>query len=178
MRVAPKQPCLKNASLRNTAFVIPKSSYRQQSRRGYASRAFQSGTGMYAGLAAVALLGGAGYYFYQKDPLSPGSKSESITLLNPKYEDYQRVYNEIAAMLVEKDDYDDGSYGPILVRLAWHASGTYDKETRTGGSNGATMRFPPESQHGANNGLQTARDFLEPVKGTSFQFLHNNKSDS
>lgn len=36
--------------------------------------------------------------------------------------------------------YDDGSYGPVLVRLAWHASGTYDKDTKTGGSNGATMR--------------------------------------
>lgn len=37
------------------------------------------------------------------------------------------------------NSYDDGSYGPVLVRLAWHASGTYDKETKTGGSNGATM---------------------------------------
>lgn len=37
-------------------------------------------------------------------------------------------------------DYDDGSYGPVLVRLAWHTSGTYDKATNTGGSNGATMR--------------------------------------
>lgn len=35
--------------------------------------------------------------------------------------------------------YDDGSYGPVLVRLAWHASGTYDKDSKTGGSNGATM---------------------------------------
>ena len=42
--------------------------------------------------------------------------------------------------MLEKDDYDDGSYGPVFVRLAWHASGTYDKNTNTGGSNGATMR--------------------------------------
>ena len=27
----------------------------------------------------------------------------------------------------------DGSYGPVLVRLAWHASGTYDKVDKTGG---------------------------------------------
>jgi cytochrome c peroxidase len=67
--------------------------------------------------------------------------------------------------LEEKDDYDDGSYGPVLLRLAWHASGTYDKETGTGGSNGATMRFAPEADHGANAGLKAARDFLEPVKG-------------
>jgi len=40
----------------------------------------------------------------------------------------------------------------------------YDKETGTGGSNGATMRFAPEGDHGANSGLKAARDFLEPVK--------------
>jgi Peroxidase len=54
----------------------------------------------------------------------------------------------------------------VLVRLAWHASGTYDKETGTGGSGGATMRFSPEAEHGANAGLKHARDFLEPVKRT------------
>lgn len=41
----------------------------------------------------------------------------------------------------------------------------YDKETGTGGSNGATMRFAPEGDHGANAGLKAARDFLEPIKG-------------
>jgi cytochrome c peroxidase len=61
-------------------------------------------------------------------------------------------------------DYDDGSYGPVLVRLAWHASGTYNKADGTGGSNHATMRFDPEAAHGANAGLRTARDLLEPIK--------------
>lgn len=41
----------------------------------------------------------------------------------------------------------------------------YDKLTNTGGSNGATMRFAPEGDHGANAGLKAARDFLEPIKG-------------
>lgn len=40
----------------------------------------------------------------------------------------------------------------------------YDTMTGTGGSNGATMRFAPEGDHGANAGLKAARDFLEPVK--------------
>lgn len=40
----------------------------------------------------------------------------------------------------------------------------YDALTNTGGSNGATMRFAPEGDHGANAGLRAARDFLEPVK--------------
>jgi cytochrome c peroxidase len=90
----------------------------------------------------------------------------------PTFEDYQKVYKEIAERLEEKDDYDDGSYGPVLVRLAWHASGTYDVETKTGGSNGATMRFSPEGDHGANAGLKAARDFLEPVKGMFFVPLY------
>ena len=104
---------------------------------------------------------------------------------------------------LDADDYDDGSYGPVLVRLAWHCAGTYDKKTGTGGSNGerekkktvplcfrlcnththttapppkltqtlshtlhsgATMRFAPESDHGANAGLGVARALLEPIK--------------
>ncbi len=31
-------------------------------------------------------------------------------------------------------------------------------------SNYATMRFEPEAKHGANNGLNIARDLLEPIK--------------
>ena len=36
-----------------------------------------------------------------------------------------------------------GSYGPVLIRLAWHSAGSYDKASNTGGSNGATMRSRP-----------------------------------
>jgi catalase (peroxidase I) len=53
---------------------------------------------------------------------------------------------------------------PMMVRLAWHASGTYDKTTQTGGSNGATMRYDPESTDNANKGLSIARDILHLVK--------------
>lgn len=60
--------------------------------------------------------------------------------------------------------YDDGSAGPVLVRLAWHASGTYDQTTKTGGSQGAGMRYEAEGGDPANAGLQHARVFLEPVK--------------
>src|ERR1700730_18179007 len=60
--------------------------------------------------------------------------------------------------------YDDGSYGPILVRLAWHASATYDENTGQYGSNGATMRFDPEKSDRNNGGLDVARNFLETIK--------------
>ncbi|CAI2169589.1 5013_t:CDS:2 [Funneliformis geosporum] len=108
-----------------------------------------------AGLIGV----GTGYYFYSTD----NSSEVSPTTIAQETPDYQKIYNQIADIL-EENDWDDGSLGPIFVRLAWHASGTYDKETNTGGSNGATMRFAPESDHGANAGLKHARDKLESIK--------------
>ena len=64
---------------------------------------------------------------------------------------------------------------PMTVRLAWHASGTFDDNkhttsntcnstTASGGSDGATMRFAPESTDGANAGLGIMRDILLEVK--------------
>ncbi|WFC93949.1 cytochrome-c peroxidase [Malassezia brasiliensis] len=81
----------------------------------------------------------------------------------PTLEDYQKVYNRIAESL-EDNDFDDGSYGPVVLRLSWHSSGTYDTKTKTGGSNGATMRFKKEASYDSNAGLQNARKFLEPIK--------------
>jgi len=58
--------------------------------------------------------------------------------------------------------------GPIFVRLAWHDSGTYDKNVTgpwplAGGAIGS-IRFDPEITHGANKGLINAIKLLEPVK--------------
>lgn len=77
--------------------------------------------------------------------------------------DYKAVRSAIADIL-DAPDWDDGSLGPVFVRLAWHASGTYNKEDGSGGSNGATMRFDPEAAHGANAGLHHARNILEKIK--------------
>lgn len=52
---------------------------------------------------------------------------------------------------------------PIVVRLAWHDSGSYCARTKTGGANG-TVRFSPEADFAANNGLGIARNLLEPIK--------------
>ncbi|MCJ1485161.1 hypothetical protein MMC06_005334 [Schaereria dolodes] len=77
--------------------------------------------------------------------------------------DFEAVQKDIVKLL-HQPEYDDGSAGPVLVRLAWHSSGTYDAETDTGGSNGAGMRYESEGGDPANAGLQHARVFLEPVK--------------
>lgn len=57
------------------------------------------------------------------------------------------------ADILDDENYDDGSVAPLLIRLAWHGSGSYDKATGTGGSNGATIRFEPERGYGANAGV-------------------------
>lgn len=138
--------------------------YRQQ-YRSYASEAAKpsSNTWIWA-LAGAALLGSSGAYVYANPELLSAAKEKGPFVPQPA--DYQQVYNAIARKLEEHDEYEDGSYGPVLVRLAWHASGTYDQDTKTGGSNGATIRFAPEGDHGANSGLKVARDFLVSIKGT------------
>lgn len=180
-------PTLRTTS-RNARFAAPQQAFRQQ-RRGYASQQEApkekyegNPRGMIWG-AGVLFAIASGYGLYTQKPEWFGQEPKARGIFTPKFEDYQKVYDTIAKLLEEKDDYDDGSYGPVLLRLAWHASGTYvsrhptrpnrkhlltldsyDKQTNTGGSNGATMRFAPESDHGANAGLKAARDFLEPVK--------------
>jgi catalase (peroxidase I) len=56
---------------------------------------------------------------------------------------------------------------PFTVRLAWHSSGTFDKDdtsNRKGGSDGATMRFSEECSDGANMGLKLMQEIIKPVK--------------
>mmetsp|Transcript_5829 Transcript_5829/g.8945 ORF Transcript_5829/g.8945 Transcript_5829/m.8945 type:complete len:381 (-) Transcript_5829:83-1225(-) len=77
--------------------------------------------------------------------------------------EYDAIRQELHS-LMDNPSWDDGSLAPILIRLAWHSSGTYDAATGTGGSNGAGMRFATEAADPENAGLEVARAFLEPVK--------------
>mmetsp|Transcript_4777 Transcript_4777/g.12139 ORF Transcript_4777/g.12139 Transcript_4777/m.12139 type:complete len:368 (+) Transcript_4777:171-1274(+) len=73
--------------------------------------------------------------------------------------DYKAVSKDIADLLKSNPD-----WGPTLVRLAWHSSGTYDAKTKTGGSGGGTIRFDSELSHGGNAGLKsTAVTWLQPI---------------
>ncbi|KAH8676210.1 cytochrome c peroxidase [Xylariales sp. PMI_506] len=81
----------------------------------------------------------------------------------PSAAQLEEVKEAIMALL-NQPEYDDGSAGPVFVRLAWHSAGTYDAATKTGGSNGAGMRYEKEGGDPANAGLAHARAFLEPVK--------------
>lgn len=81
-----------------------------------------------------------------------------------KPEDFQQVYNAIAKKIIDEDEYDGYTgYGPVLLRLSWHTSGTYDKSDNSGGSYGGTYRFPKERDDPENAGLQNAKAFLDPI---------------
>jgi len=110
-----------------------------------------------AGAAAAAAAAAAAVVTYDR-PLS----CEAAAAV-----DWAAVRKEIVAIL--DADYTDASYdgatpGPLFIRLGWHSAGTCCVATKTGGSNGATMRFDPEKGWGANGGLTLAHDMLEPVK--------------
>eukprot|EP00747_Dinoflagellata_sp_TGD_P084827 gnl/TRDRNA2_/TRDRNA2_162664_c0_seq2.p1 gnl/TRDRNA2_/TRDRNA2_162664_c0~~gnl/TRDRNA2_/TRDRNA2_162664_c0_seq2.p1 ORF type:complete len:612 (+),score=119.09 gnl/TRDRNA2_/TRDRNA2_162664_c0_seq2:64-1899(+) len=77
--------------------------------------------------------------------------------------DYAAVRADLVRIM-NSPDWDDGSYAPILIRLAWHSSGTYDKNDGSGGSNGATMRHSLEASDPENAGLANARNYLEAIK--------------
>lgn len=79
---------------------------------------------------------------------------------------YVALRKELLEMITEVEEKrDDGtSIAGTLIRLAWHASGTYCAADKTGGSNGSTQRMEPESKWGANAGLDGARSFLAPLQ--------------
>ena len=92
-------------------------------RRGFASGSSRStNTNIYVGVGAVAVAGVGGYYLLNTtSTVKTEAKPKALT---PTKDDYQKVYNEIARLLEENDEYDDGSYGPVVLRLSWHCSGT------------------------------------------------------
>ena len=125
--------------------LLPRQSFQSSSRRSYAAGPGPAPQGPPRGPSFLQLVGfgtllattvGGGIYLkLWVDANAPGAaattkqssaagESKASTPFVPKKEDYQQVYNAIAKRLEEKDDYDDGSYGPVIVRLAWHCSGT------------------------------------------------------
>jgi catalase-peroxidase len=81
--------------------------------------------------------------------------------------DYAALKADVHALLTDSQDWwpaDWGHYGGLMIRMAWHAAGTYRVADGRGGGGTGNQRFAPLNSWPDNANLDKARRLLWPVK--------------
>ena len=81
--------------------------------------------------------------------------------------DVDALKAEVASVLTTSQDWwpaDYGHYGGLMIRLSWHAAGTYRIFDGRGGGGQGAQRFAPLNSWPDNGNLDKARRLLWPVK--------------
>ncbi len=81
--------------------------------------------------------------------------------------DVEALKRDIFQVMTTSQDWwpaDYGHYGPLFIRMSWHAAGTYRIHDGRGGGGTGAQRFAPLNSWPDNASLDKARRLLWPVK--------------